>query len=189
VVQRGNNRTTVFGDTSDYRFFLSLLRHESARCSVAIHAYALMTNHFHLMVTPSDRTGLSTMMQSVGRTYVPAFNSKHRRTGGLWEGRYRSFVIESEGYWLKCMRSVELNPVRAGIVGRVRAPTSAAQRTHCSPFTISIYGLGRPARIGSAHGALSVEKRYPILSWPNCAMRLDEADGPRPQRVQCCEGV
>ncbi len=130
VVQRGNNRTTVFGDTSDYRFFLSLLRHESARCSVAIHAYALMTNHFHLMVTPSDRTGLSTMMQSVGRTYVPAFNSKHRRTGGLWEGRYRSFVIESEGYWLKCMRYVELNPVRAGIVSRSEEYRWSSARTH-----------------------------------------------------------
>ena len=116
VVQRGNNKGTMFGDDADHRFFLKLLQHESARCAVAIHAYVLMTNHFHLMATPADKTGLSTMMQSLGRTYVPAFNLKHNRTGGLWEGRYRSFVIENESYWLTCMRYVELNPVRARIV-------------------------------------------------------------------------
>ena len=71
VVQRGNNKGEVFSDSSDYRFFLKLLRHESLRCDVSIHAYALMTNHFHLMATPTDRAGLSTMMQSIGRTYVP----------------------------------------------------------------------------------------------------------------------
>ena len=74
VVQRGNNKGTVFVDTSDYRFFLRLLQHESVRCSVAIHAYALMTNHFHLMATPAHEAGLSTLMQNLGRTYVPVFN-------------------------------------------------------------------------------------------------------------------
>jgi putative transposase len=132
VVQRGNNKGTVFGDAADYRFFLKLLHHESARCAVAIHAYALMTNHFHLMATPSDQTGLSTMMQSLGRVYVPAFNLKHQRTGGLWEGRYRSFVIESESYWLTCMRYVELNPVRAGIVPASDEYRWSSARAHLS---------------------------------------------------------
>jgi putative transposase len=118
VVQRGNNKGTVFVEDSDYRFFLKLVRHESVRSSVAIHAYTLMTNHFHLMATPANDSGLSTMMQSIGRRYVPFFNLKHHRTGGLWEGRFRSFVIESESYWLKCMRYVELNPVRAGMVSK-----------------------------------------------------------------------
>jgi REP-associated tyrosine transposase len=77
VVQRGNNKGTGFG--------------ESARCAVAIHAYALMTNHFHLMATPSDQTGVSTMMQSVGRNYVPAFNLKHHRTGGPMGGALQEF--------------------------------------------------------------------------------------------------
>jgi putative transposase len=129
-VQRGNNKGEVFRDASDYRFFLKLLRHESARRDVAIHAYALMTNHFHLMVTPADNEGVSTMMQSIGRTYVPVFNLKHQRTGGLWEGRFRSFVIETESYWLKCMRYVELNPVRAGMVSRSEEYRWSSARAH-----------------------------------------------------------
>jgi putative transposase len=130
VVQRGNNKGTVFVDTSDYRFFLRLLQHESVRCSVAIHAYALMTNHFHLMATPAHEAGLSTLMQNLGRTYVPVFNLKHHRTGGLWEGRYRSFVIETESYWFKCMRYVELNPVRAGMVSRPDEYRWSSARAH-----------------------------------------------------------
>jgi REP-associated tyrosine transposase len=130
VVQRGNNKETMFGDEADHRFFLKLLQYESARCAVAIHAYALMRNHFHLMATPGDQIGLSTMMQSLGRTYVPAYNLKHNRTGGLWEGRYRSFVIENESYWLTCMRYVELNPVRAGIVPKSDDYCWSSARAH-----------------------------------------------------------
>jgi putative transposase len=130
VVQRGNNKGEMFRDASDYGFFLKLLRHDSARRDVAIHAYVLMTNHFHLMATPADDAGLSAMMQSVGRTYVPVFNLKHQRTGGLWEGRFRSFVIETESYWLKCMRYVELNPVRAGIVSKSDAYRWSSARAH-----------------------------------------------------------
>lgn len=134
VVQRGNNKSEVFRDTSDYRFFLKLLHHESTRCDVAIHAYALMTNHFHLMATPADHVGLSKMMQRIGRTYVPVFNSKHHRTGGLWEGRFRSFVIETESYWLKCMRYVELNPVRAGMVSQSYEYRWSSARAHVAGY-------------------------------------------------------
>jgi putative transposase len=132
IVQRGNNKGPMFGDAGDYQFFLKLLQHESVRCAVAIHAYALMTNHFHLMATPADGTGLSTMMQGIGRTYVPVFNFKSKRTGGLWEGRYRSFVIESDSYWLRCMRYVELNPVRAGLVSNPDEYRWSSARTHIS---------------------------------------------------------
>lgn len=130
VVQRGNNRCTLFWSTPDYELFLSLLQHESARYAVAIQAYALMTNHFHLMATPTDETGLSAMMQGIGRTYVPVFNFKHQRTGGLWEGRYRSFIIEREDYWLTCMRYVELNPVRAGMVSTSEQYRWSSARAH-----------------------------------------------------------
>jgi len=99
-----------------------------------LHAYALMTNHFHLMATPTDNAGLSTMMQSIGRTYVPAFNFKHRRTGGLWEGRFRSFVIETESYWLKCMRYVELNPVRAGMASASDEYRWSSARAHVTGY-------------------------------------------------------
>jgi REP-associated tyrosine transposase len=130
IVQRGNNKGAMFGQDDDYRFFLKLLRYESVRSNVAIHAYTLMTNHFHLMATPADGSGLSTMMQGIGRRYVPAFNLKHHRTGGLWEGRFRSFVIETESYWLKCMRYVELNAVRAGIVSRSDEFRWSSARAH-----------------------------------------------------------
>ena len=130
VVQRGNNRCAVFGTSSDFEFFLWLLHRESVRYAVAIHAYVLMTTHFHLMATPSDRTGLSAMIQGIGRSYVPVFNFNHQRTGGLWEGRYRSFAIEDETYWLTCMRYVELNPVRAGMVRTPEAYRWSSAQAH-----------------------------------------------------------
>lgn len=130
VVQRGNNKGAMFLEDSDYGLFLKLLRQESVRSCVAIHAYTLMTNHFHLMATPADDSGLSMLMQSIGRRYVPQFNLKHHRTGGLWEGRFRSFAIETETYWLKCMRYVELNPVRAGMVSTSEEYRWSSARAH-----------------------------------------------------------
>jgi putative transposase len=130
VVQRGNNKSAMFLEDSDYRLFLKLLRHESVRSSVAIHAYTLMTNHFHLMATPADDRGLSTLMQSIGRRYVPRFNVKHHRSGGLWEGRFRSFAIETDAYWFKCLRYVELNPVRAGMVSMSHDYRWSSARAH-----------------------------------------------------------
>ena len=142
VVQRGNNRGLAFRHASDYRLFLWLLGRESARYAVAVHAYVLMTNHFHLMATPSDRTGLSKMMQAVGRTYVPVFNSQYQRSGGLWEGRYRSFSIESERYWLTCLRYVERNPVRAGLVSVAEEYPWSSARAHVA---------GRPDPVVTHH--------------------------------------
>lgn len=142
AVQRGNNRGLVFRDGTDYRLYLWLLRHESERCAVAVHAYALMPNHVHLMVTPEDPTGVSEMMQAVGRVYVPRFNHRHERTGGLWEGRYRSFAIENENYWLTCMRYVELNPVRAGLVTSPDEYPWSSARAHA---------LGRPDPVVTPH--------------------------------------
>jgi putative transposase len=130
VVQRGNNRSSVFCNDFDYEFFLGLLNRESIRYEVAIHAYALMPNHVHLMATPTDATGLSRMMQGIGRIYVPVFNLKHQRTGGLWEGRYRSFAIENESRWLTCMRYVEQNPVRARMVSTPDEYQWSSARAH-----------------------------------------------------------
>lgn len=132
IVQRGNNRAAIFHRTFDYRIFLSLLRLAAAHCSVEVHAYALMANHFHVMATPGDTTGLSRMMQAVGRGYVPLFNARYSRTGGLWEGRYRSSIIYDETYWLTCMRYVELNPVRAGVVSTPGAYHWSSFRAHAS---------------------------------------------------------
>lgn len=115
VTQRGNNKCATFRDDCDYETFLWFLRFAIRRYKLRVHAYALMTNHFHLMVTPDSVVSLSRAMQSLGRRYVRYFNARHNRTGTLWEGRFRTALITDERYWLTCMRYVELNPVRAGL--------------------------------------------------------------------------
>lgn len=120
VVQRGNNRQAVFDADGDYEAMLEMLRHESRQFGVAVHAYVLMPNHFHLLVTPASADALSPMMQALGRRYVRAFNLRHDRSGTLWEGRYRSNLLQPERYLLPCMAYFDLNPVRT------RAAESAA---------------------------------------------------------------
>jgi len=116
VVQRGNNRQPIFFDESDYRAYLKWLKEAAEKYQCSIHAYVLMTNHVHLLVTPEDVTGVSRMMQYVGRYYVPYINHTYDRTGTLWEGRYKSSLIDAEDYLLVCSRYIELNPVRASMV-------------------------------------------------------------------------
>ncbi len=116
VIQRGNNRQPIFGDDADRRRWLDLLAEHAPRAQVAVHAYVLMDNHVHLLLTPETAQGVPQLMQAVGRSYVRQFNDRHGRTGTLWEGRYRSNLIETERYLLACMAYIDLNPVRAGMV-------------------------------------------------------------------------
>lgn len=116
LIQRGNDRQDIFRDQEDFQRFLYWLKEGARQFGVAIHAYVLMSNHFHLLVTPSDEEGMSRMMQWLGRYYVPYFNHKYGRTGTLWQGRYRATIIDSEPYFLACSSYIELNPVRAGMV-------------------------------------------------------------------------
>ena len=120
VIQRGNNRQAIFVSDADRRFLLGLWAEYAEKFQVAVHAYVLMDNHFHLLVTPSTETGLPQMMQAVGRRYVRHFNDAHGRSGTLWEGRYRSTLIETERYLLACMAYIDLNPVRAGLAAEAR---------------------------------------------------------------------
>ena len=115
VIQRGNNRHSIFDGDADYRRMLDLLRDNAARFGVTVHSYVLMGNHFHLLVTPQTADALPQMMQSVGRSYVRYFNDLHGRTGTLWEGRYKSTLIQTQRYLLACMAYIDLNPVRAGL--------------------------------------------------------------------------
>lgn len=115
LIQRGNNRDLIFRSPADHETMKSLLAENSNNYGVAIHAYVLMANHFHLLATPRDDKALPQMMQAVGRSYVRYFNNLHGRTGTLWEGRYRSTVIEAEKYLLMCMAYMDLNPVRQGL--------------------------------------------------------------------------
>src|SRR5262245_31659882 len=96
VTQRGNNRSTLFTTDSDYRFFLRCLRLALAQYQSQLHAYVLMTNHVHLLMTPTNPTGIARLMQQVGRSYVRYFNLTYGRTGTLWEGRYRAALVSSE---------------------------------------------------------------------------------------------
>lgn len=116
AVQRGHNRSAVFSDNLDYLEYLRCLKQAADSCGCAVHAYVLMTNHVHLLLTPERANSVGRLFQNVGRHYVRYVNQKYRRHGGLWEGRYKCNVIESQTYLLSCMRYIELNPVRAGMV-------------------------------------------------------------------------
>ena len=116
IIQRGNNRQAIFARSADYELLLSLLEEHASKSGVAIHAYVLMSNHFHLLATPETAEGIPAMMQAVGRRYVRYFNQQQGRTGTLWEGRYKSTLIQAERYLLACMVYIDLNPVRAGLV-------------------------------------------------------------------------
>ena len=116
VIQRGNNRDIIFVADGDYKLYLETLAEACVRFECDVHAYALMTNHVHMLMTPYRDDGISKVMQSLGRKYVQYFNYQYRRSGTLWEGRYKSTLLDSERYLLICYRYIELNPVRACMV-------------------------------------------------------------------------
>ncbi len=116
VVQRGNNREPCFYAVGDYYRYLDYLHDAATKNHAVIHAYVLMTNHVHLLVTPGEDYSITHMMQDLGRKYVRYINRTHSRTGTLWEGRFKANLVDSEAYLLTCMRYIEMNPVRAGIV-------------------------------------------------------------------------
>lgn len=116
IIQRGNNRQLCFFAAEDYRVYLKSLLLAAQKYECFVHAYVLMTNHVHLLATGTTLGAVSLMMQSLGRRYVRYVNAAHRRTGTLWEGRFRSSLVDSERYLLACYRYIEMNPVRASIV-------------------------------------------------------------------------
>jgi putative transposase len=116
VIQRGNNRQDIVRSDADREFLLDVLSENARKHQVAFNAYVLLDNHFHLLLTPVTADGVPKMMQAVGRRYVRYFNDLHGRTGTLWEGRYKSTLVQRERYLLACMVYMDLNPVRAGVV-------------------------------------------------------------------------
>ncbi len=121
VILRGNDRQDIFRTAGDYQRMLDLLFEHSRAQGVDLHAYVLMSNHLHLLLTPQRDQALPKMMQAVGRSYVQVFNKLHGRTGTLWEGRYRSTLIQTDRYLLACMAYIDLNPVRAQMVSQPEA--------------------------------------------------------------------
>jgi putative transposase len=116
VIQRGNNKEAIFFEDQDYYKYLTILNIAAIKQCVKIHAYVLMTNHIHILATAETTNGISLMMQQTGRFYVPYINQKYKRTGTLWEGRFKSSLVADELYVLACMRYIEMNPVRAYMV-------------------------------------------------------------------------
>ena len=116
IIQRGNNRDACFYGEADYQAYLAFLKDAAAKYQVDIHAFVLMTNHVHLLATPADEQGIGRLMQALGRKYVQYFNHTYGRTGTLWEGRYKSTLVDANAYLLTVYRYIELNPVRAGMV-------------------------------------------------------------------------
>jgi putative transposase len=142
LIQRGNNKLACFRDERDHRIYLSLLDELSDFYGCAVHAYALMTNHVHLLLTPRRTDGPSLLMKHLGQRFVQYVNRKHGRTGSLFEGRFRSCIVDTEGYLLRCHRYIEMNPVRAGMVA------------HPSQYRWSSYGTnaeGRPSELICPH--------------------------------------
>ena len=116
IIQRGNNRSACFFADHDYGCYLRHLEELAARYACSIHAYVLMTNHVHLLLTPGRPDGASLLMKYLGQRYVQYVNRVYDRSGTLWEGRFRSSIVQAETYLLRCQRYIELNPVRAGMV-------------------------------------------------------------------------
>jgi putative transposase len=130
IVQRGNNRTASFFAEEDYRFYLHWLRLLAAKHHCSVHAYVLMSNHVHLLLTPAHPAGGSGLMQAMGGRYVQYVNRFYKRSGTLWERRFKASVVHAEEYLLKCYRYIELNPVRAGMVAHPRDYSWSSYRHH-----------------------------------------------------------
>ncbi len=116
VVQRGRSKEPVFYNEVDYQVYLKWLKEAAERYHCQIHAYVLMTNHIHLLSTPKEESGITRLMQYLGRHYVPYINQTYGGSGSIWEGRYKASLVQEETYLLACMRYIELNPVRANMV-------------------------------------------------------------------------
>ena len=142
VIQRGNNRQATFFADEDYLLFLAYLGEAARKHGCSVHAYVLMTTHVHLLVTPNEPDAVSRTMQDVGRRYVQYVNFTYRRSGTLWEGRFKASLVDTQQYFLTCARYIELNPVRAGIA---KTPADYAWSSYRH------YALGQESGLLSAH--------------------------------------
>jgi len=139
LIQRGNNRNNCFLSDSDKATYMRYLREASDKFRVAIHAWVLMSNHVHMLVTPQQSEGASNLMHYIGSQYVRFFNRKYSRTGTLWEGRFKSSLVQEDTYFLTCQRYIELNPVRAGMV-------SHPAEYHWSSYRSNAFGTNSSVR-------------------------------------------
>ena len=162
VVQRGNNRQVCFYADEDYGVYLDKLKEYSRKYQVSVHSYVLMTNHVHLLMTPETETGVSQLMQALGRYYVRYINNLYSRTGTLWEGRYKSTLVDSDNYFLTVSRYIELNPVRADVVAEPsKYPWSSYQQNARGKLNELI--TPHPLYLALAKTDKTRQKRYAAL--------------------------
>jgi putative transposase len=138
IVQRGNDRKPCFFEYENYLFFLDCLENAIRRYQVAVHAYVLMTNHIHLLMTPSTESSISRVMHLVGNRYIQYINKKYGRTSRLWEGRHKASLVDAQRYLLTCYRYIEMNPIRAGMVGHPSHYRWSSYRHHAGGSRSSI---------------------------------------------------
>jgi len=155
IIQRGGNRQACFASQEDFAAYAYWLEKCANKYQVEIHAWVLMTNHVHLLATPETNSGVSKMMQDLGRYYVSYFNRTYQRTGTLWEGRFRSCVVDAEDYLLICQRYIELNPVRAGMVSKPEDYMWSSYRANGIGLSIK---LCKPHKVYEALGSSQLER-------------------------------
>ena len=153
VIQRGNNRQACFQGEDDYRFYLDCLEASAAETGCAVHAYVLMTNHVHLLLTPASTDSAGRLMKRLGQRYVQHINRTYERSGTLWEGRFRSCIVQADAYLLACYRYIELNPVRARMVSHPGDYPPADNPGSSYPMN------GR----GAAEALVTPQRLYPAL--------------------------
>jgi len=157
VLQRGNNKAACFLTDTDRAVYLSMLCEVRERFPCEVHAFVLMTNHVHMLATPRQAQNMSHVMQHLGQRYVQYFNRTHGRTGSLWEGRFRSSLVDTDGYFLVCQRYIELNPVRAGMVAN---PAEHAWSSFRANALGAASALVRPHPVYAALGKDAVTRRH-----------------------------
>ena len=149
VMQRGHNKKTIFFEEKDYREYLKFLKKVADKYECQVHAYVLMTNHVHFLITPSTDKSISLLFQSLGRLYVTYINKTYKRSGTLWEGRHKGNIIDTQTYFLNCMKYIELNPVRANMV------------RHAADYPWSSYSANA---LGKTNAILTPHSEYLSLS-------------------------
>ena len=186
VIQRGVNRSACFFGDADRRFYLKCLERAAASRGCGVHAYVLMTNHVHLLVTPAEAGAVGAMMQDIGRRYVRVINTIHGRTGSLWEGRFKSSLVDSETYLLTCHRYIECNPVRAGMVTQPAAYSWSSHAHYAGRRADPLIteheqflalGKGIDERRSAFHGLFSIGLADDVLATIRTAANTDSALG------------
>jgi putative transposase len=202
VLQRGHNRADCFGSHAEHDLYLGLLQEYAKRHGCAVHAYVLMTNHMHLLVSPPDIPPLSMMMRDINRIYGLHFNRSRNRVGSVWQSRFKACLVDSDQYFLTCQRYIELNPVRAGMVEDPARypwssyPTNAAGRPsalvapHALYLALGSAGERRQAAYRSLFGqAISAETLARIRGAVNRSKPLGDEEFVRKVELELAEAA